>query len=96
MARGVSKGVGREVLPLFPLVKWGTAVPLVQVPWDISGSFLYVSPVPAWWRIPVEARRFYPWRGAQYEIFPHYDIGNLVRVPAPQLKDDVSNSVHDF
>ena len=65
MARGVGKGVGREVLPLFLLVKWGTVAPLVQVPWDLSGSFLHVSPAPARWRIPVEARKVLPMeRGA--------------------------------
>ena len=62
MARGVGKGVGR-VLPLFPLVKWGTAVPLVQVPWAFSGSFLHMSPAPARWRIPVEARKVLPMEG---------------------------------
>ena len=63
MARGVGKGVGREVLPLFSLVKWGTVAPLVQVPWDLSGSFLHMSPAPAWWRIPVEARKVLPMEG---------------------------------
>ena len=28
-------------------------------------------------------KRFYPRRGAQYDIFPYYDIGNLVRVSDP-------------
>ena len=28
-------------------------------------------------------KRLYPRRGAQYDIFPYYDIGNLVRVSDP-------------
>lgn len=49
--------MGREVLSLFPLVKWGTVAPLVQVTWDLSDSFpISVTTAPVQWRIPVEAR----------------------------------------
>ena len=39
--------VSVSVLPLTtPPARWGIAAPLVQVPWDSSGSFLHVSPTP--------------------------------------------------
>ena len=32
----------------FPPARWGIAAPLVQAPWDSSGSFLHTSPTPEW------------------------------------------------
>lgn len=37
-----------------------------------------------------------PKEGVHYDIFPHYDIGDLVRVSDPRLEDDVSDSVCSF
>ena len=37
-----------------------------------------------------------PKEGLYYDIFPHYDIGDLVRVSDPQSEDDVSDLVHSF
>ena len=41
-------------------------------------------------------KKFYPREGAQYDMFPYYDIGNLVRVSNPQSEDDISDSVYRF
>ena len=39
-------------------------------------------------------KKFYPREGAQYDMFPYYDIGNLVRVSDPWSEDDISDSVY--
>ena len=45
VVQGLGKGEGRGVL-LFPPARWSIVAPLVQAPWDSSGSFLHVSPTP--------------------------------------------------
>ena len=45
VVQGLGKREGRGVR-LFPPARWSIAAPLVQAPWDSSGSFLHVSPTP--------------------------------------------------
>ena len=41
-------------------------------------------------------KRLYPRRGAQYDIFPYYDIENLVRVSDSRSEDDILDSVYSL